>query len=209
VALPAAALGRRAGAYALPSGATVAVGVADDGRGLVLVPEGQAAYDALFGAAPAPARDALAALAARTDSVVRASLAGDWAPFRAALSLDAPTEAVARREGGARARVAADLGAPNGWRVVGVIPAPDGGDVVVRFDHGGGAYYERYGWRGGSVALFARGRAAPSLTVLPTGADTFAWYDIARGTLLTARFAGDRLRLETPAGVLEAVRVGR
>jgi hypothetical protein len=188
------------------NGGTIAVRAADGGGALVLAPEGQPAYDALFSPAPAPSRDALVA---RTDSVVRASVAGDWAPFRAALSLDAPTEAVARREGGARARVAADLGAPNGWRVVGVIPAPDGGDVVVRFDHGGGAYYERYGWRGGSVALFARGRAAPSLTVLPTGADTFAWYDIARGTLLTARFAGDRLRLETPAGVLEAVRVGR
>jgi CubicO group peptidase (beta-lactamase class C family) len=203
VALPAAARARHAGAYALPAGGTIAAMPTD--AGLALAPDGEGAYAALFGAP-----GAASALAGRTDSIVRASVAGDWGPLRAAFSLDAPAEVVGRRHAADRARAAEGLGAPNGWRVAGVIPAPGGGDVVVRFDHAGGAYYERYGWRGGEVALFRRERAPPALALLPTAADAFASYDVARGSLVTARFAGGRLRLASPAGgAVEAVPLGR
>jgi CubicO group peptidase (beta-lactamase class C family) len=207
-ALPRAALERFAGTYALAGGAIITVTARDSG--LALAPDGQAAFDALFLGNPAT-RARRDALAARTDSIVRASLAGDWRPFHRALGSQAPLDTVARRESAARAQLAGELGAPRGHRVVGVVPTAMGGHVIVRLEYERGGVYERYGWGPQQIGLFRRERSAPALSALPTGGDTFASFDPQRSAGVRLRFVPSaagamRLVVETPGGPVEATR---
>jgi hypothetical protein len=202
-AAPPAGWERLAGTYALPDGGAVTL-EARDGA-LVAWAEGQAAVDALAGGADAAARERALRLNARTDSLLRAAAAGDWAPLHGVMDTGAPLEEFAGRMREARADVAARLGAYRAHRVLGTAPRGQGVATVVRVEHERGASYEMYGWEGGQrIAGFGRSPSPPALRLQPTPDGGWAAYDLRtrRGSTLrvTGEGPGARLTITTADG---------
>ncbi|HJU65772.1 MAG TPA: serine hydrolase domain-containing protein [Gemmatimonadaceae bacterium] len=190
-----------AGVYVLQSGGTI---TAAPGAGHVtLTPSGQDAFDLLFDA-PAAGSGQRLTLAARTDSVMKATLAGDWSALAGATET---ATAVERRRA-----AAAGLGAFVAHRVIGVIATPAGGHGIVALSYERGTRYERFGWAGSRVGLHQFESEPPSVHVRWTGSDLFVQFRLSNATYRAVRLSPSQgnargvLTIATPSGDVTAVR---
>jgi hypothetical protein len=146
-----------------------------------------------------------ARLTARTDSLMRAAAAGDWAPLHGALDSGAPLAEFAARRQGARDANAARLGAYRGYRVLGTAPRGRTLVTTARLDHERGAAYEDYGWAGDRVVQLGM-RASVAQRLHPTPDGGWTTYDLRARRGATLRADGDRLTIATADGAVTATR---
>jgi hypothetical protein len=137
-----AALARAAGEWRLPSGEPLTVTAGEDHLAISAHgPEGTALLFPLSDRAREFAPD----LEARTRAILEGLFRGDYDPLAQAFG-GVPIEEVREREQELMADRHARLGAPTGYEIVGLVPAPAGPGILARIDFARGSAWNTYVW---------------------------------------------------------------
>ncbi len=199
------ALEAAAGRYRVGGGATLVLRATENG--LTAEAIGQAAFS-LLGSGDSSSAPGAAALSARTDTIIRAVIAGNVGPLMAANGDGADSATVRRQEQGMMAQRIQRFGEFRSVEVLGTVPVADGFlRTTVRLNFARGGATNLYTWdRAGQIVDIEARPFAPT-PLIATSATEFQTFDLRARAMMRLRRDGDDLIALTPRGELRLPRV--